>query len=32
MQYGDEASPSTSRANRGKLVKMLKTLEPDGIF
>ena len=32
MQNGDEASPSVSPAGRGKLVKMLITLEPHGIF
>ena len=32
MQYGDEASPSTSPVNRGQLVKMLETLAPDDIF
>ena len=32
MQNGDEASPSTSPAGRGQLVKMPIALEPHGIF
>ena len=32
MQNGDEASPRISPNGRGQLVKMLITLEPDGIF
>ena len=32
MKQGDEASPSIILAGRALLVKMLITLEPDGIF
>ena len=32
MKTGDEASPSIILAGRDLLVKILKTLEPDGIF
>ena len=32
MKKCDEASPSTNLAGRALLVKMLITLEPDGIF
>ena len=32
MQNGAEASPSISSAGRGKLVKILITLEPHGIL
>ena len=32
MQNGDEASPSINLAGQALLVKMLKTLEPHGIF
>ena len=32
MKKGDEASPSIIFAGRALLVKMLITLEPDGIF
>ena len=31
-EKGDESSPSIILAGRAILVKMLKTLEPDGIF
>ena len=32
MQNGEVASSSISMAGRGQLVKMLITLEPNGIF